>query len=93
MAEKRGKMNFEKALARLEEIVEKLDEGGLPLDKSMKLFEEGQKLARLCGDQLDSADRQIQLLVRSQDGAERSIELGEEEDIDGAVGEALDADD
>ena len=53
MAEKK----FETALARLEEIVRKLETGELPLEQSLRLFEEGVKLSRLCNRQLDEAER------------------------------------
>jgi exodeoxyribonuclease VII small subunit len=48
--------DFEAALARLEEIVEKLDDGNLPLAKSLALFKEGTKLATLCRELLTQAE-------------------------------------
>ncbi len=49
-------LNFEDALARLEEIVGQLDDGNLPLAKSLALFKEGTKLAKLCRDLLSQAE-------------------------------------
>lgn len=48
--------DFEKALARLEEIVNKLDDGNLPLAESLALFKEGTKLAKLCRELLGQAE-------------------------------------
>jgi exodeoxyribonuclease VII small subunit len=50
---------FEKALARLEVIVERLDDGNLGLDESIALFKEGTQLAKLCRDKLASAEVQV----------------------------------
>ena len=60
MAEK--KLTFEKALARLEEIVAGLEMGDAPLDESLKLFEEGAKLAAQCSVMLDKAEQKVTLL-------------------------------
>jgi len=67
---KEGKeMKFEAALDKLEEIVRKLEEGELPLDDSLRLFEEGVKLARFCGTKLDAAERRIEILMKAEEGA------------------------
>ncbi len=50
---------FEDAYRQLEEIVRKLEAGGLPLEDSIALFEEGMRLAKLCGAQLDTAELRI----------------------------------
>ena len=60
MAEK--KLTFEKALARLEEIVAQLETGDAPLDESLKLFEEGAKLTAQCSGMLDKAEQKVKLL-------------------------------
>jgi exodeoxyribonuclease VII small subunit len=59
---------FEEALARLERIVKHLEEGDLPLEESLRLFEEGVSLTRLCAGRLDEAQRKIDLLTRSEQG-------------------------
>lgn len=51
--------SFEKALKRLEEVVEMLDEGNLPLARSIELFKEGTELAKSCRAMLAQADVQI----------------------------------
>lgn len=56
-------MDFEKKLTRLEEIVQKMEKGDLPLEQSLKLFEEGIGLTRECQTQLTEAENKIKLLV------------------------------
>lgn len=53
------KMNYEKSVARLEEIVDKLENGNLPLEDMMKLYEEGTLLAANCAKSLDAAQLKI----------------------------------
>lgn len=60
---------FEKAYEQLGEIVKKLEEGELPLDESMALFEEGMRLERLCEQRLDQAELKISELIRREGGA------------------------
>ena len=64
MAEKK----FETAIARLEEIVETLEGGELPLEQSLKLFEEGIKLARICSARLEEAERKVEVLLKDKAG-------------------------
>ena len=59
---------FEDALRRLEAIVRSLEEGDLPLDSSLKLFEEGVGLTRQCAARLDEAQRKIEVLTRTEEG-------------------------
>jgi exodeoxyribonuclease VII small subunit len=59
---------FEEALQRLERIVKSLEEGDLPLEESLRLFEEGVRLTRLCATRLDEAQRKIELLSRGEQG-------------------------
>ncbi len=61
MAEKtyNCEMNFETAMARLEQIVNLLEGGKVTLDESLKLYEEGVSLVRLCSDSLDKAEQRI----------------------------------
>jgi exodeoxyribonuclease VII small subunit len=56
---------FEKLYARLEETVEKLEAGGLPLEQSIALYEEGMTLARQCQERLDEAELKITKLKES----------------------------
>ena len=60
--------NFETAMKRLAEIVEQLESGELPLDESLRLFEEGVSLSRRAGELLDHAERKVEALTRAADG-------------------------
>lgn len=62
------KYTFEQALARLEEIVRGLENGSLPLDKSIELFEEGNALVKLCTEKLDTAEQKVRILTESATG-------------------------
>jgi exodeoxyribonuclease VII small subunit len=57
--------DFEQALARLEEIVNKLEQGELALEEALQLFEEGMNISRFCGERLDEAQRKVEMLVKS----------------------------
>jgi exodeoxyribonuclease VII small subunit len=59
---------FEDALAKLEEIVRKMELGELTLDESLASFEEGIRLARLCSRKLDEAEKRVEQLTRSEEG-------------------------
>lgn len=56
-------MDFEKKLKRLEEIVGTMEKGSLPLEESLKLFEEGVKLSKDCHEQLSKAEQKVKLLL------------------------------
>lgn len=56
---KTDEITFEEAFSRLETIVRSLEEGQVPLDESMKLYEEGVSLVRLCSSKLENAKRQV----------------------------------
>lgn len=60
------KMTYEEAFARLEEIVEKLDDGSLPLEESIKLFEESSKLAVFCNNYLEKAKLKVTELSKTE---------------------------
>lgn len=55
--------DFESAIAELEKIVKQLEEGDLPLERSLALFERGVELSRYCHEQLGAAERRIELLT------------------------------
>ncbi|MCF6177322.1 MAG: exodeoxyribonuclease VII small subunit [Victivallaceae bacterium] len=64
---------FEEALAKLESLVEKMEEGDLPLDKMIDCFERGTALANLCDRKLKALEKKIQVLVNeNEDGGEWS---------------------
>jgi len=59
---------FESSLEELEGIVRELEQGELPLEKSLELFEQGVKLSRECQERLNQADRRIEVLMRDNQG-------------------------
>lgn len=66
--EAQKKPDFEHSLARLEEIVRKLESANLPLDEAMKLFEEGMELSRDCQQQLEQAEARVEILLKKAGG-------------------------
>jgi len=62
------KFNLEKSLADLEELVEELESGDLPLEKALKKFEEGIKLTRGCQAALKEAEQKVEVLLNSAGG-------------------------
>jgi exodeoxyribonuclease VII small subunit len=65
--------SFETAIKRLTEIVQTLERGDLPLEESLRLFEEGVKLSRVSQDRLDAAEKRVeQLLAVDEQGRARS---------------------
>jgi len=76
-----NKLNFEEALARLEEIVRSLEGGEKSLDDSMKLYEEGVRLIRVCSSELEGAEAKIKILKETLSGevAESDMPAGNAE--------------
>lgn len=62
------KPDFERSLARLEEIVRKLENANISLDEAMRLFEEGVQLSRECQKQLEEAEGKVEILLKKADG-------------------------
>jgi exodeoxyribonuclease VII small subunit len=62
------KTTFEQSMKKLEQIVEELESGDLPLEDAMKKFEEGMKLSSLCSKKLDETEKKITLLLQDQKG-------------------------
>lgn len=61
-------VKFEQAMARLEAIVGELEKGDLPLDESLKIFEEGIRLSKNCLKVLEEAERKVEVLVQDKNG-------------------------
>ena len=59
---------FEASLEALEQIVQQLEDGDLPLEKSLELFEQGIRLSRECQERLSQAERRIEILLRDNQG-------------------------
>ena len=67
---------FEECLQRLEVIVKEMEQGDLPLEQSLKLFEEGVSLSASCRKELEDAEGKIEILLK-QDGKIRAEAFGE----------------
>jgi len=78
MTEKR----FEDAMRELEDIVRRLESGDLPLEESLKIFEEGVALSRYCFSKLEEAEKRVSILLKDQGGIKR--EPFEAEETEGA---------
>ena len=71
---------FEASIKRLSEIVQTLEKGDLPLEESLRLFEEGVKLSRTSQEKLDGAQKRVEeLLGFERDGKPRSTPFGDQE--------------
>jgi exodeoxyribonuclease VII small subunit len=66
-----AKERFEDTLHKLEKIVSRLEEGDLPLEESLKLFEEGIRLSRFCEQKLDEAEKRVEVLLKDKEGVLR----------------------
>ncbi|MBQ1790313.1 MAG: exodeoxyribonuclease VII small subunit [Eubacteriales bacterium] len=73
----RKKLSFEEAMKRLEEIVSHLEKGDIPLEESIRLFEEGSGLLALCSSQLEEAEQKVSLLRRGDDDETEEIPFEE----------------
>lgn len=60
---------FEENVKQLETIVAQLERGDLPLEDSIRLFEEGMRLSGACKEQLEAAEGKVQILMRQRDGS------------------------
>jgi len=60
--------SFEASLKRLEEVLDSLEHGDLPLEEAMRAFEEGVKLVRSCHQKLDEVERRVELLLKDEAG-------------------------
>jgi len=75
-----AKRDFERSLARLEEVVRRLESPQLTLDEAMKLFEEGVQLTRECQKQLEEAEGRVEILLKKADGKVATAPFDPEKD-------------
>lgn len=64
-------ISFDQVLDRLRQVVQRLEQGSLPLDQALKAFEEGVRLSRRGSSILDAAEQRVELLLREDDGSEK----------------------
>jgi len=62
---------FEESLKQLESIIGKLERGDLPLEESVRLFEEGVRLSNACKGDLEAAEGKIEILLKQKDGSRK----------------------
>lgn len=70
MSEKDKKLTYEQAALELENVVNLLEKGDLPLEESIKMFENGISLVRFCNKELDDIEKRITILVEGKEGLE-----------------------
>jgi len=77
-----SKKTFEESMKQLEEIVEELESGNLPLEKTLKKFEEGVKLSKACNKKLDEVEQKVTILMKDSNGdiKEQSFGSGDVDD-------------
>jgi exodeoxyribonuclease VII small subunit len=75
-------VKFERAMARLEAIVGELEKGDLPLDESLKIFEEGIRLSKNCLKVLEDAERKVEVLVQDKNGKKRIHAFSPDDETD-----------
>lgn len=68
--EKSEELSFEDALKKLEQTVMKMEQGDLNLDQNIKYFEEGNKLVKYCTEQLNKAEKKVEVLLGKNSGGE-----------------------
>jgi exodeoxyribonuclease VII small subunit len=64
-----GEASFEESLHRLEQIVEILEQGNVPLEESLRMYEEGMILSRRCMEKLNQAEKKLKVLSKDVPGA------------------------
>lgn len=72
------KLTFEEAMKHLEEIVEKLEEGDVPLEEAINIYKKGMELSKLCHDKLKNVESQLTEIL-TEDGRKENFVITEEE--------------
>jgi exodeoxyribonuclease VII small subunit len=72
------KISFEEAMNKLEQIVDKLEEGDAPLEAAIAFYKEGMELSKLCHDKLKSVEEQLTQII-TEDGRKQNFTIEEEE--------------
>jgi exodeoxyribonuclease VII small subunit len=73
-----NKLSFEEAMDKLEGIVERLEEGDVPLEEAIAIYKEGMELSKLCHDKLKNVEEQLAQII-TEDGRRESFSITEEE--------------
>lgn len=75
--DKKKEMSFEDAMEKLEQISEKLEQGDVSLEDSMKLYSEGMELSKLCNDKIEQIEKKIAMLAEDATGEIHEVEFEE----------------
>ncbi len=78
MSEKNENLSFEQAMGKLEEIVQKLETGDVPLEKAIDYYQEGMSLSKICSDKIINVQEKMTKIMDEQ-GEVTSFEIQEEE--------------
>jgi exodeoxyribonuclease VII small subunit len=78
MTDEKTEISFEEAMKQLEEIVEKLETGEVPLEKAIQYYQEGMKLSKLCSEKLGNVEKQMQQIM-NEHGELEPFSVQEEE--------------
>jgi exodeoxyribonuclease VII small subunit len=73
-----NKLSFEEAMNKLEQIVDRLEEGDVPLEEAIQFYKEGMELSKLCHDKLKSVEEQLTQII-TEDGRTENFSVEEEE--------------
>ncbi len=71
-------LSFEEAMNKLEQIVDRLEEGDVPLEEAILIYKEGMELSKLCHDKLKNVEEQLTQII-TEDGRTESFSIKEEE--------------
>ncbi|MFG6114388.1 exodeoxyribonuclease VII small subunit [Halobacillus sp. MO56] len=78
MSENHKELSFEEAIEQLENLVEKLEEGDVPLEKAINYYQEGMKLSKTCSEKLNRVEQQMQQIL-NEHGEFEPFSVQEEE--------------
>ncbi|MCM8543535.1 MAG: exodeoxyribonuclease VII small subunit [Lentisphaeraceae bacterium] len=82
MSEEKKELSFEEALKNLEQTVMKMEQGDLSLDENIKFFTEGNKLVKFCTEQLNKAEKKVEVLLGKNSDGEAVFKETQAEDND-----------
>lgn len=71
-------LSFEEAMNQLEQIVDRLEEGDVPLEEAIAIYKEGMELSKLCHDKLKNVEEQLTQII-TEDGRKENFSVAEEE--------------
>jgi len=77
-----SELSFEKALERLEKIVEQMESAELPLEEVLKRYEEGTELVKYCSQKLEEAEKKVEILAKKKDGSPQLKKFQVDEDAE-----------